>query len=216
MGTMMLIQSAGTLTLAPWYMYEISPRLTVYCALPVAAGFLVLQVAVQRMRRNQIRQMKALQALSDFTVESYGGLDPLKSFRGLGWAERRFAALSGGVRDAGLAMATVRAWFFPLLTHLVNGLKVLLVLMGGFAVVAGEITIGGFTAFMVYLSMLVGPLMGATFLMFLLQRGNDEPREPARGVCGGAGPPRPAAGSDPPGAARQRAGRRWPALRLSR
>ena len=115
--------------------------------------------------------MKALQKLSDFTVESYGGLDPLKSFRGLGWAERRFAALSGEVRDAGLGMAAVRAWFFPLLTHLVNGLKVLVVLVGGFAVVAGEITIGGFTAFMVYLSMLVGPLMGATFLMFLLQRG---------------------------------------------
>ena len=149
----------------------ISPGLTLYCALPIAVGFLVLQIAVQRMRRNQRRHMKALQELSDFTVESYGGLDPLKSFRGLGWAERRFAALSGEVRDAGLGMAAVRAWFFPLLTHLVNGLKVLLVLVGGFAVVSGEITIGGFTAFMVYLSMLVGPLMGATFLMFLLQRG---------------------------------------------
>ena len=171
MGTMMLIQTAGTLTLAPWYMYRISPALTLYCALPIAVGFLVLQVAVQRMRRNQIRHMKALQELSDFTVESYGGLDPLKSFRGLDWAERRFGALSGAVRDAGLGMAAVRAWFFPLLTHLVNGLKVLVVLVGGFAVVAGEITIGGFTAFMVYLSMLVGPLMGATFLAFLLQRG---------------------------------------------
>ena len=171
MGTMMLIQTAGTLTLAPWYMYRISPGLTLYCALPIAVGFLVLQIAVQRMRRNQIRHMKALQQLSDFTVESYGGLDPLKSFRGLGWAERRFAALSGEVRDAGLGMAAVRAWFFPLLTHLVNGLKVLVVLVGGFAVVAGEITIGSFTAFMVYLSILVGPLMGATFLMFLLQRG---------------------------------------------
>ena len=171
MGTMMLIQTAGTLTLAPWYMYRISPALTLYCALPIAVGFLVLQVAVQRMRRNQIRHMKALQELSDFTVESYGGLDPLKSFRGLDWAERRFGALSGAVRDAGLGMAAVRAWFFPLLTHLVNGLKVLVVLVGGFAVVAGEITIGGFTAFMVYLSMLIGPLMGATFLMFLLQRG---------------------------------------------
>ena len=171
MGTMMLIQTAGTLTLAPWYMYRISPQLTLWCALPIVVGFVVLQVAVRRMRRNQQWQMKALQELSDFTVESYGGLDPLKSFRGLGWAERRFAALSGSVRDAGLGMATVRAWFFPLLTHLVNGLKVLLVLVGGFAVVAGEITIGAFTAFMVYLSMLVGPLMGATFMMFLLQRG---------------------------------------------
>ena len=171
MGTMMLIQTAGTLTLAPWYMYRISPRLTVYCAIPVAVAFLVLQVAVQRMRRNQQRHMKALQGLSDFTIESYGGLDPLKSFRGFGWAERRFAASSSEVLGAGLSMAAVRAWFFPLLTHLVNGLKVLLVLVGGFAVVAGEITIGGFTAFMVYLSMLVGPLMGATFMMFLLQRG---------------------------------------------
>ena len=171
MGTMMLIQTVGTLTLAPWYMYRISPRLTLYCAVPIAIGFLVLQVAVQRMRRNQQWQMKALQELSDFTVESYGGLDPLKSFRGLGWAEARFAALSGEVRDAGLGMTTVRAWFFPLLAHLVNGLKVMLVLVGGFAVVGGEMTIGGFTAFTVYLSMLVGPLMGATFMMFLLQRG---------------------------------------------
>ena len=171
MGTMMLIQTAGTLTLAPWYMYRISPRLTLYCAIPIAVAFLVLQFAVQRMRRNQQRHMKALQELSDFTVESYGGLDPLKSFRGLGWAERRFGALSGRVRDAGLGMSNVRAWFFPLLTHLVNGLKVLLVLVGGFAIVAGEITIGSFTAFMVYLSMLVGPLMGATFMLFLLQRG---------------------------------------------
>ena len=171
MGTMMLIQTAGTLTLAPWYMYRISPQLTLWCALPIAVGFVVLQLAVRRMRHNQQWHMKALQELSDFTVESYGGLDPLKSFRGLGWAQGRFAALSGSVRDAGLGMATVRAWFFPLLTHLVNGLKVLLLLVGGIAVVAGEITIGAFTAFMVYLSMLVGPLMGATFMMFLLQRG---------------------------------------------
>ena len=171
MGTLMLIQTVGTLTLAPWYMYRISPALTLYCALPIAVGFVVLQVAVQRMRRNQVRHMQALQALSDFTVESYGGLEALKSFRSLGWAERRFAALSGEVRTAGLGMAAVRAWFFPLLTHIVNGLKVLVLLVGGLAVVAGEITIGGFTAFMVYLSMLTGPLMGATFLMFLLQRG---------------------------------------------
>ena len=32
-------------------------------------------------------------------------------------------------------------------------------------------TIGGFTAFTIYLSMLVGPLMGATFMMFVLQQG---------------------------------------------
>ena len=199
MGTMMLIQTAGTLTLAPWYMYRISPGLTLYCALPIAVGFLVLQVAVQRMRRNQQRHMKALQELSDFTVESYGGLDPLKSFRGLGWAEHRFAALSGEVRDAGLGMAAVRAWFFPLLTHLVNGLKVLLGAGGrlrggergdhdrelhrvhGVPLDAGRSSHGG------DLPDVPSPAR------------HDVPREPARGVRGGAGPSRSPARRNPAG-----------------
>lgn len=171
MGTMMLFQTAATLTLAPWYMYRISPELTLYCAIPIAIGFFVLQLAVKRMRVNQQRQMRSMQGLSDFTVESYSGLDPLKSFRAFAWAERSFDRLSGDVRDAGLGMTTVRAWFMPLLAHLMNALKVLLVLVGGVAVVAGDMTIGDFTAFTVYLSMLAGPLMGATFMMFLLQRG---------------------------------------------
>ena len=170
-GMMMLIQSVGMLSLAPYYMYKISPSLTLYCAIPIALGFIVLQIAVRRMRRNQVWRMKALQELSDFTVESYNGLDPLKSFRGLGWAERRFSELSDAVLRAGLGMTTVRAWFMPLLTHIINALKVLLVLIGGFAVIRGDMTIGGFTAFTIYLSMLVGPLMGATFMMFVLQQG---------------------------------------------
>ena len=199
-GMMMLIQSVGMLSLAPYYMYEISPSLTLYCALPIALGFIVLQIAVRRMRRNQVWRMKALQELSDFTVESYAGLDPLKSFRGLGWAERRFSELSDAVLRAGLGMTTVRAWFMPLLTHIVNALKVLLVLIGGFAVIRGDMTIGGFTAFAIYLSMLVGPLMGATFMMFVLQQGmtslgsllevfSAAPRHPA---------PRPGAGLSEP------------------
>lgn len=190
-GIMMLIQSVGMLSMAPYYMYQISPSLTLYCAIPIALGFVVLQIAVRRMRRNQVWRMKALQELSDFTVESYNGLDPLKSFRGLGWAERRFSERSDAVLRAGLGMTTVRAWFMPLLTHIINALKVLLVLIGGFAVIRGDMTIGGFTAFTIYLSMLVGPLMGATFMMFVLQQGMTSlgsllevfaatPRHPAR------------------------------------
>ncbi len=171
MGLMGLVSSVGTLSLAPYYMYGISPRLTLYCALPVAAAFALLQVALVKLRREQLRQMKAMQDLSDFTVESYNGIDVLKSYRAFPWAEGRFAALSDAVRVSATRMAAIRGFFMPILTHIVNGLKVMLVLVGGVMVVDGEMTMGGFMAYGLYLSMLVPPLMGMTFMVFVLQRG---------------------------------------------
>lgn len=170
-GIMGAISSIGTLTLAPYYMYQISPRLTLYCAIPITIAFVLLQLAVRRLRREQLVQMQAMQDLSEFTVESYNGIDVLKSYRGLGWALRRFARLSRDVRDSAIRMSRVRAFFMPILTHISNALKVMLVLVGGTLVIGGEMSMGGFMAYLLYLSMLVPPLMGLTFMMFVMQRG---------------------------------------------
>ena len=170
-GIMGAISSIGTLTLAPYYMYQISPLLTLYCAIPITVAFVLLQLAVRRLRREQLVQMKAMQDLSEFTVESYSGIDVLKSYRGLRWAGERFAGLSRAVRDSAIRMSRVRAFFMPILTHISNALKVMLVLVGGALVVGGEMSMGGFMAYLLYLSMLVPPLMGLTFMMFVMQRG---------------------------------------------
>jgi len=198
-GVMMVCSSAGTLSLAPFYMYGISPGLTLYCALPLIFCFALLQLGVRRMRVEQLRSQSALQRLSDFTVESYNGIDVLKSFRTYPWAERRFGGLSAEVRDAAIRMSTVRAYLMPLLLHLTNGLKMLVVLVGGGLVIAaastpgglgssgvetgavlatgsflgvsGGMSVGELSAYLLYLSMLVSPLMGMTFMVFILQRG---------------------------------------------
>jgi len=115
--------------------------------------------------------MKALQDLSDFTVESYNGIDVLKSYRALPWSEDKFRGLSDAVRDAGIRMANIRVFVMPILSHIVNGLKVMLVLVGGIMVVREQMTMGEFLSYSLYLSMLVPPLMGMTFMIFVLQRG---------------------------------------------
>ena len=170
-GLMTLLSTAGTLSLAPYYMYAISPRLTLYSALPLIAGFAALQVALRRMRKYQVRHMTELQHLSQFTVEGLNGVDVLKSYRGYGWAEQSFGEISANVCKAAIGMSNIRAYFMPMLLHLTNGLKVVVVLIGGALVIREGMTIGEFTAFMLYLSMLVSPLMGMTFMLFVLQRG---------------------------------------------
>ena len=170
-GVMNLTNSLATLTLAPYYMYLISPRLTLYTALPVLTAFLVLQWAIRLMRKQQQISMKAMQDLSEYTVESYTGVEVLKTYRMFNWAEERFSDLSGTVRDVAIRISRIRAFFMPLLMHMVNGLKVMLVLLGGLLVVEGGLTMGQFTAYALYLSMMVPPLMGLTFMMFVVQRG---------------------------------------------
>lgn len=170
-GLLMVMNSLATLSLAPTYMYQISPRLTLYCVVPIIASFGVLQWGMWRLRGQQLRQMHSLQELSDFTVESYNGIDVLKSFRHHAWVEGRFQHLSDHVKDSSIRMSNFRAYLMPILTHIANGLKVLLVLLGGVMVVQGGMTMGEFLAYALYLAMLVPPLMGLTFLMFVVQRG---------------------------------------------
>ncbi len=47
----------------------------------------------------------------------------------------------------------------------------MLVVLGGVMVIRAEMSIGAFMAYSLYLTMLVPPLMGMTFMLFILQRG---------------------------------------------
>ena len=170
-GLMRALTSAGTLSLAPVYMYQISPQLTLYCMLPLVAGFLIVQTGMRAMRKYQVQQMQDLRTLSEFTVESFNGVDVLKAYAGYGWAERSFGDLSKKVRYTATRMSTIRAYSMPLLMHMTNGLKMLLLLLGGTLVIQGDLGPGDFTAYLFYLSLLVVPLVGMTFMMFILQRG---------------------------------------------
>lgn len=170
-GLLQTINSVATLSLAPYRMYQISPFLTGAVAAPIVLGFIGLQIAVRKLRRIQQEQMKAMQDISDFTVEAYNGLDVLRSYRALPWAEQRFDGFNQLICEQGIRLANIRALFMPILTHIINALKVFLVLYGGMMVIRAELSLGEFMAFALYLSLLLPPLMGMTWLVFVLQRG---------------------------------------------
>ncbi|HEX7927312.1 MAG TPA: ABC transporter ATP-binding protein [bacterium] len=170
-GLLQVINSVATLSLAPYYMYHISPTLTLWCTIPIIVSFVGLQWGMLRLRGEQLAQMRHLQDLSDFTVESYNGVDVLKSYRHFNWVEGKFTTLSDSVRDSAIRMSNFRSYLMPILVHTSNGLKVLLVLFGGVMVANSQMTMGQFMAYALYLAMLVLPMMGLTFLMFMMQRG---------------------------------------------
>ena len=170
-GLLQLCNSIAMLSLAPYRMYLLSPLLTALIAGPIVITFVILQLAISELRLLQQQQMRALQTISDFTLESYNGLEVLRTYQALDWPERRFGILSAHIRDLALNISRLRAYFLPLMLHVLNALKVLVVLAGGLMIVRAELTVGELTAYLLYLSMLLPPLTGMSFMLFVLQRG---------------------------------------------
>ena len=82
-----------------------------------------------------------------------------------------FRRLSDDYLARNLSLARVQGLFFPLLT-LLGGLSAVVVLYaGGQLVMSGEVSVGAFVAFGVYLGMLVWPMIALGWAVNLVQRG---------------------------------------------
>jgi ABC-type multidrug transport system fused ATPase/permease subunit len=101
------------------------------------------------------------QRMGDMTTvaeENIVGVNVVKAFAQEGSEERKFARRNEAVFDQTVLATRQRAFYMPLLSFLPLLAQAAVLLAGGNRVVDGELTLGAFVAFNVYLLMLVWPL----------------------------------------------------------
>jgi ATP-binding cassette subfamily B protein len=162
--------SIRTLLIAP-AMLAISPRLTLLAFLPLL-GLPVIMVSLGGLVH---RRSQAIQAhFSDLTShvhENLSGMRVVRAYRQEEAETAHFRGLSEEYLRRNLGLARVQGLFFPLLT-LLGGLSAVTVLyVGGRLIMAGQVTVGEFIAFGVYLAMLVWPMIALGWAVNLVQRG---------------------------------------------
>jgi len=105
------------------------------------------------------RRVQDLQGDMTTVIEEMAtGVRIIKAFGRNGLLRRRFEQEATRLRETNLEAVRVRARTWTAFTLLVNADLALVLLVGGVAVVAGQLTIGGLVAFMTYLFMLIWPL----------------------------------------------------------
>jgi ATP-binding cassette subfamily B protein len=137
--------------------------------LPLITVLILLfgNVIGKRFRRTQ----ETYSALSDAVQETFSGVRVVKSFVKEWWFIKKFADTNDDYRDANMELVKLFGIFFPLITFL-SGLTVLIVLLvGGINVTEGIMSPGSLVALFRYLGMLIWPLMGAGFVVNMIQRG---------------------------------------------
>ena len=152
-------------------MIHISPMLTGLALIP----FPIMAVLVNRFGRAINKRYEKIQAqlaaISTFVQENLSGISVIKSFVREKQQIDKFRELNEDYVEKNLSFARVYAGFHPSLM-LIIGIAVLLVLLGGGRLVIDKtITIGEFTAFMLYLGMLVWPSIALGWVIGLYQQG---------------------------------------------
>jgi ABC-type multidrug transport system fused ATPase/permease subunit len=169
-GLVFILQSILTIVLAGIVMIAIEPRLGVISLIPVP--FVVL-ISYRYGRRARPAIQQTQQRIAELTAdaeENISGVRVVKSFAREPRQLQRFQGSVGRVFSQAMVATRLEATYNPIIGFLPQlGLAAVL-LIGGNAVIHAHLTLGQFTAFYLYLNMLIAPMRTLGVILNLAQR----------------------------------------------
>jgi ABC-type multidrug transport system fused ATPase/permease subunit len=169
-GIVMIFQAALTIVLASVAMFLVDPLLAAISLFPVP--FVVI-IASRYGRRARPAQQAVQQRIAELTAdaeESIGGVRVVKAFAREDRQLERFAGSTARVFDQEMVATRLSAFYQPLIGFLPQIGLACVLLIGGRRVIAGNMTLGDFTAFYTYLLMLLVPMRQLGMTLGLAQR----------------------------------------------
>jgi ABC-type multidrug transport system fused ATPase/permease subunit len=169
-GLIFITQNLLTIVLASAVMFAIKPWLALVALAPAP---LVVYVASRYNRVSRPALQEVQQRLAELTAEAeenVSGIRIVKAFAREEYQLNRFSRTVSRVFDQSIYSTRLQAFFSPLLGLLPQIGIALVLLIGGREVIAGNLSLGDFTAFYTYLVMLAGPMRSLGMTMGMAQR----------------------------------------------
>jgi ATP-binding cassette subfamily B protein len=158
------------LTVVP-FMLSIEPTVALVAIVPYPLIFVVGQALSKRIYRTQREVQAELGGLSARIQEDLGAIQVIKTYGLEDLRRDGFLAGSKRLLDKNMDAAKVRVQLGPTLNALAATATALLLLMGGRAVINGDMSVGDYTALSALLGRLVWPTLTLGFMLALVQRG---------------------------------------------
>lgn len=169
-GLVFLFMNAFTLVLVSALMFLIDPTLAL---MSLAVGPVLIGIAWRYSRVSHPVLIDVQQKIGDVTAmaeESIAGIRVVKAFGQEESRASRFARTAGAAFGRSMDAARIRAGYQPLISFVpLVGLAIIL-LYGGVQTIDGQISLGEFVQFYLYLTMLMGPFRTLGMLVGNAQR----------------------------------------------
>ena len=157
-------------TIVIYYMYIVSPILTLYTLLPLPIlAYFIFKISSEINKKSTIFQQN-LSALSSFTQEIFSGIRVIKAYNIEDKKQMAFETLSDESKEKSLKLAKVSALFSPLMLLLIGASNLIVIFIGGSMYNNGSIeNIGVIAKFILYINMLVWPVASIGWVSSLIQ-----------------------------------------------
>ncbi|MDR1466692.1 MAG: ABC transporter ATP-binding protein/permease [Treponema sp.] len=146
-------------------------RTAALAVLPLPFVTVLILVFGKLVGRRFQRAQETYSNMSNTVQETFAGVRVVKSFVKEWYFLRQFADTNDDYRKANMDLVKLYGVFFPLISFFSGLTSIILLVVGGIRVVNGLMTPGQLTALFRYLQMLIWPLMGAGFMVNMVQRG---------------------------------------------
>ncbi len=152
------------------FMAALSLKLTGAAIIPIAAMFLGLKKLLRDLHDLSLRVQEEQGEISTRVQESFSGARVIKAFGRERDEEERFRGTSDKYAALNVRLAKVRALLSCAIEMGGGAILTVVLLIGGWQVIDGSMTLGAFLSFIAYLQMLVWPMIAVGWVMSLWQR----------------------------------------------
>jgi len=153
-----------------YYMAQVNVTLMWYVLLPLPILSLSIYYVNSIVMKKSEEIQAGLSSISTLAQEAFSGIRVLKSFVRENHSGQQFATASANYRRKSLDLVKVDSLFTPLISLLVGFSTLLVVYIGSKEVMAGEITVGNITEFIMYVFMLTWPVTALGWTSSQIQR----------------------------------------------
>ncbi|MGI9570104.1 MAG: ABC transporter transmembrane domain-containing protein, partial [Desulfobulbia bacterium] len=159
------------LSLTPFWMWRISPELTLYSVIPIAVAFVIFRIGFKRMKKLQTEHLRRLQDLSAQLMNFLSGIDMIKNQQMSPWVKAEAEKLNQLLLLNRMRITRIQTFIIPVLDYANNLMKILILGLGGYMLLKQQMTLGEITAFLSYSVLLALPLMQLGRIATIYQRG---------------------------------------------
>ena len=152
------------------YMFNVSPRLTLYTILPLPIlAFIIFKLSQEINKRSTIFQ-QYLSKVSSFTQEIFSGIRVVKAYALENKYQSNLDDLAKESKSKSMSLAGVQSLFGPLMLALIGVSNLIVIYFGGMMYIDGTIkSIGTIAEFILYVNMLTWPVASIGWVSSLVQ-----------------------------------------------
>lgn len=169
---MYIINLTALTIMCLWMMIKVSPTLTLYAVAPLPILAFTIWYVNKIVNQKSERIQSQLSAITTKAQESYSGIRVIKSFNEEENNIESFSEKSELYRKHNIALNTTEAIYFPAMNVFIGISILIVILVGGYQVMQGELTRGNIAEFVIYITKLTFPISAIGWTANMITRAN--------------------------------------------